>query len=51
MKRIYFLLFSLLLLISSVSYSQDYPTIGEVYDYDVGDVFHTFFLECHLHLE
>lgn len=41
MKRIYFLLVSLLLVISSVSFSQDFPTIGEIYDYEIGDEFHT----------
>jgi hypothetical protein len=40
MKRIYFLLFSLLLVFYSVSYSQDFPTRCEIYDYEVGDEFH-----------
>jgi len=40
MKRIYFLLFSLLFLFSSVSYSQDFPMRGEIYNFEIGDVFH-----------
>jgi hypothetical protein len=39
MKRIYFLLFSLLLMISSTVYSQEFPTRGEIYDFNVGDIF------------
>jgi len=40
MKRIYFLLFSFFLLVSTFTYSQVFPTRGEIYDYEVGDVFH-----------
>ena len=39
-KRIYFLFVSLFLLVSTYTYSQDFPTRGEIYDYEVGDEFH-----------
>lgn len=41
MNNIVFTIASLVFLqISIFTYSQDFPTKGEVYDYDVGDVFH-----------
>lgn len=40
MKHIYVLFTSLFLLVSILSYSQDFPTRGEIYDYEVGDEFH-----------
>lgn len=40
MKRIQFLVLSFFLINTGLVYSQDFPTKGEVYDYDIGDVFH-----------
>ena len=40
MKNIKFISICLFLLLADVSFSQDFPTIGEVYDYDIGDIFH-----------
>lgn len=40
MKHIHFIIASFLFLFSGLVYSQDFPSRGEVYDYDIGDIFH-----------
>ena len=40
MKRIIIFTIGFFLLISSIVFSQDFPTRAEVYDYDIADVFH-----------
>ncbi|NOR87003.1 MAG: T9SS type A sorting domain-containing protein [Bacteroidales bacterium] len=37
MKQIFCILF---LSLANISFAQEYPTIGEIYDYDIGDIFH-----------
>ncbi len=42
MKTIYFILFSLFLCLSTATYSQEIPTRGEIYNFEVDDIFHTY---------
>ena len=43
MKRRYIILIGLFILIINKGFSQDFPTRGEVFDFEVGDIFHTQF--------
>ncbi|NPD46781.1 MULTISPECIES: T9SS type A sorting domain-containing protein [unclassified Lentimicrobium] len=40
MKKNYYLTFAIILISSFNALSQEFPTRGEVYDYEIGDVFH-----------
>lgn len=39
MKKNYYLILAIILFTSFSALSQEFPTVGEVYDYDIGDVF------------
>lgn len=43
MKHLFLFVISLSLLIPNITFSQVFPTRGELYDYEVGDKFHTVF--------
>ncbi|NPD86827.1 T9SS type A sorting domain-containing protein [Lentimicrobium sp. L6] len=42
MKIFYYLIISFYVLISGNASSQDFPARGEIYDFNIGDVFHTY---------
>jgi hypothetical protein len=42
MKIFYYLIISFYVLISGTASSQDFPARGEIYDFNIGDVFHTY---------